>query len=292
MLFFILSDLERLVYFAKQRHFQGEKGMDASIKLQQLVATLIIASLVLLTSTKPLAAQETRDTVIELTAKDRAFLEQILGEGVVGKAIAGGTISDPLRFFPLEEGTWIYRITSGKDKNKSEQQLLTRLMRDRSGSSWRQASGTNSVLYLLKTASGSVEIVSTEDQQQGVISRYLPREPILLPGMRPGDTKLMKTDVEVYDLSHPDHLSHSGSLSISYSYLGSYEVTVPAGTFQAALFKWDYKGKVGPARVEDVQYRFFAEEVGTLAMIEKTDVTALLVYREHTKIGKVLIKKQ
>ena len=70
------------------------------------------------------------------------------------------------------------------------------------------------------------------------------------------------------------------------------EVTVPAGTFQAALFKWDYKGKVGPARVEDVQYRFFTEDVGTLAMIEKTDVTALLVYREHTKIGKVLIEKK
>jgi hypothetical protein len=32
--------------------------------------------------------------------------------------------------------------------------------------------------------------------------------------------------------------------------------------------------------------------VGTLAMIEKTDVTALLVNQQHTKIGKVLIKKK
>ena len=266
--------------------------MNGFVKLHQLVVILIVASLVLLTYTEPLAAQDTKGTVIELPAKDRAFLEQILGKGVVGKAVAGGKLSDPVKFFPLEDGTWVYRITSGKDKDKSEQQLLTRLKRDKSGSSWRQASGTNSVLYLLKTANGAVEIVSTEDQQQGVISRYLPREPIVLPGMRPGDTKLMKTEVKVYDLSHPDHLAHSGSLSILYSYVGAYEVTVPAGTFQAALFKWDYKGKVGPAKVEDVQYRFFVEDLGTLAMIEKTDVTALLVYREHTKIGKVLIKKQ
>ena len=266
--------------------------MDGFVKLHQLAAALIIASLVFLTPTQSLAEEATEGNVIELPAKDRAFLEQILGEGVVGKAVAGSSISDPITFFPLKDGTWVYRITSGKDKNKSVQQRLTRLMQDKSGSSWRQASGTNSVVYLLKTANGAVEIVSTEDQQQGVISRYLPREPITLPGMNPGDTKLMKTEVKVYDLSHPDHLAHSGSLSILYSYVGAYEVTVPAGTFQAALFKWDYKGKVGPARVEDVQYRFFTEDVGTLAMIEKTDVTALLVYREHTKIGKVLIEKK
>ena len=266
--------------------------MDGFVKLHQLAATLIIASLVFLTPTQSLAEEATEGNVIELPAKDRAFLEQILGKGVVGKAVAGSSISDPITFFPLKDGTWVYRITSGKDKNKSVQQRLTRLMQDKSGSSWRQASGTNSVVYLLKTANGAVEIVSTEDQQQGVISRYLPREPIVLPGMRPGDTKVMKTEVKVYDLSHPDHLAHSGSLSILYSYVGAYEVTVPAGTFQAALFKWDYKGKVGPARVEDVQYRFFTEDVGTLAMIEKTDVTALLVYREHTKIGKVLIEKK
>ena len=66
---------------------------------------------------------------------------------------------------------------------------------------------------------------------------------------------------------------------------------VPAGTFKASLFKWHYKGKVGPAKVQDLQYRFFAKDVGTVAMIEKTDVTALLVYQQHTKIGKVLIKK-
>jgi hypothetical protein len=35
-----------------------------------------------------------------------------------------------------------------------------------------------------------------------------------------------------------------------------------------------------------------AEDVGTVAMIEKTDVMALLVYQQPTKIGKVLIKKK
>jgi hypothetical protein len=144
----------------------------------------------------------------------------------------------------------------------------------------------------LKTKDGDVEIVSTQDLQQGVISRYSPREPILLSNMNPGDTKHMRTAVKVYDLSHPDYLTHKGFMDITYSYVGAYEVKVPAGTFKASLFKWQYEGKVGPAKVQDIQYRFFAEDVGTVAMIERTDVTAFLFYQKHTKIGKVLLQKK
>lgn len=266
--------------------------MDGFSRIQRVIAMATFLSLVLVAPTGSMSKEQIVGAEIQLPTDDRTFLEQILGKNVVGKPVVGAPISDPLEYFPLEEGIWVYQVTNGKNKGKSVQQVLTRLMRDKPDTSWRQAAGTNSVLYLLKTASGGVEIVSTEDQKQGVISRYSPREPITLPGMNPGDIKLMKTDVKVYDLSHPDHLAHKGFMNITYSYVGAYEVKVPAGTFKASLFKWQYKGKVGPATVEDIQYRFFAKGVGTVAMIEKTDVTALLVYREHTKIGKVLIKKK
>ncbi|MCG6981793.1 MAG: hypothetical protein LJE88_10310 [Deltaproteobacteria bacterium] len=266
--------------------------MDGFRRIQLIITMAAFFSLVLVAPTGSMSKEQFVGAEIQLPAVDRTFLEQILGKNVVGNPVVGAPISDPLDYFPLEEGTWVYRVTNGKNKGKSVQQVLTRLIRDKPGTSWREAAGKNSLLYLLKTASGGVEIVSTEDQAQGVISRYLPREPITLPGMNPGDTKLMKTDVKVYDLSHPDHLAHKGFMNITYSYVGAYEVKVPAGTFKASLFKWQYNGKVGPATVEDIQYRFFAKGVGTVAMVEKTDVTALLVYREHTKIGKVLIKKE
>jgi hypothetical protein len=266
--------------------------MDGFSRLQRIIAMAAFFSLMLATPTGSMSEEQTIGAEIQLPAGDRTFLEQILGKKVVGNPVVGAPITDPLESFPLEEGTYVYRVTNGKNKGKSVPQVLTRLMRDKPGTRWRQSAGMNSVLYLLKTANGSVEIVSTEDQEQGVISRYSPREPIILTGMNPGDTKLMKTNVKVYDLSHPDHLTHEGFMNITYSYVGCYKVKVPAGTFTASLFKWQYKGKVGPATVEDIQYRFFAKGVGTVAMIEKTDVTALLVYREHTKIGKVLLKKK
>ena len=56
------------------------------------------------------------------------------------------------------------------------------------------------------------------------------------------------------------------------SYLGAFKVTVPAGTYDAALIKWDYKGEVGPASIEDTQYRFMAEGVGVVAMVDKKNI--------------------
>jgi hypothetical protein len=266
--------------------------MDGLIRIQRLIAMVVFSTLVLVAPTGSMSKEQIIGAEIQLPAEDRTFLEQILGKNVVGNPVVGTPISDPLKFFPLEEGTWVYRVTSGKNKGKSVQHVLTRLKRDPSGGSWREAWDPNIVLFFLKTKDGGVEIVSSQDLHQGVISRYSPREPMLLSNMNPGDTKHMKTAVKVYDLSHPDHLTHEGFMNITYSYVGAYEVKVPAGTFEASLFKWHYKGKVGPAKVEDIQYRFFAENVGTVAMIEKTDVTALLVYQQHTKIGKVLIKKK
>ena len=67
-------------------------------------------------------------------------------------------------------------------------------------------------------------------------------------------------------------------------------MTGPAGKFHASLLKWEYKGKIGPASVKDIQYRLFAKDVGPTAMIEKMDVSAFLIYQDHTKYGKVLVE--
>jgi NAD(P)-dependent dehydrogenase (short-subunit alcohol dehydrogenase family) len=44
--------------------------------------------------------------------------------------------------------------------------------------------------------------------------------------------------------------------NVTLTYVGAYRVTVPAGTFDAAPLKWDFKGMIGRASVEDIQARF------------------------------------
>ena len=72
------------------------------------------------------------------------------------------------------------------------------------------------------------------------------------------------------------------------TYVGAYEVTVPAGTFEAILLRIDAKIHVGPAKVEDTQYLFYAKGVGKVAEVEAQRIAAVLIYHSHSKTAKVL----
>lgn len=221
-----------------------------------------------------------------LTAAEQAMLVELLGEGVVGEPVAGSTLTP--KFAPLRDGTWTYQIASGKDQGQTEQHVVKRLERDPSGASWRYAAGSKELLFIKQLDNGDLTFVTEEDSEEGVIARYAPAEPGLLNGLAPGDARSSSVAVEISDLSDPTVVSHKGTLEVTYSYLGAYRVTTPAGAYDAALIKWAYKGKVGPAKVDDTQYRFFAENVGMVASIDKLDVSAFLLYQHHSKFGKLL----
>jgi hypothetical protein len=225
---------------------------------------------------------------IPLPQADRSALEQLLGTGVIGDAVAG----EPLGAgdIPLHEGTWTYKVVGGNKKGQTETDTLSQLKRDQSGASWKIQTGAKDLAFVQHTADENIEITSEQDTDQGVITRFSPSEPILTNGMQPGDSKKITIAVKVYDLSSPDEVSHTGSLDLTYSYIGAYKVTVPAGSYDAALLRWDYDGSVGPASVKDTQYRFVAKDVGIVASIDKKKISAMLFYHDNSNTGKVLEK--
>lgn len=221
-----------------------------------------------------------------LTADEQAMLEELLGQGVVGAPVAGSTLTP--EFAPLRDGTWTYQIVGGKNAGQMEQHVVKRLERDSSGASWRYAVGSKEAVFIKQMPDGSLTFLTEEDFEQGVITRYEPPEPDLLTGLAPGDSRSSSVGVQVSDLSDPSEVSHTGTLAVTYSYLGAYKVTTPAGVYDAALIKWAYKGEVGPAKVDDTQYRLFAPKVGMVASVDKLEVSALFLYHSHSKFGKVL----
>ena len=221
-----------------------------------------------------------------LTADEQAMLEELLGQGVVGAPVAGSTLTP--EFAPLRDGTWTYQIVGGKNAGQMEQHVVKRLERDSSGASWRYAVGSKEAVFIKQMPDGSLTFLTEEDFEQGVITRYEPPEPDLLTGLAPGDSRSSSVGVQVSDLSDPSEVSHTGTLAVTYSYLGAYKVTTPAGVYDAALIKWAYKGEVGPAKVDDTQYQLFAPKVGMVASVDKLEVSALFLYHSHSKFGKVL----
>jgi hypothetical protein len=148
--------------------------------------------------------------------------------------------------------------------------------------------GATRVNFLTVQNDGSILLTASQETKDGVVTKYTPAEPFLISRFAPGEERRAKMAVKIYDLGHPDAVTHQGTIDVSCRYVGAYRVTVPVGTHDAVLIKWMFSGRVGPASFDDVQYRLFALDLGMLAMIERRDVSAFLFYNIHTKEGKVL----
>jgi len=224
-----------------------------------------------------------------LSDADREALAPLLTAGVVGAPAAARPLT--LEMAGLRDGSWTYQILEGKGKGQTQTHVVTQLKRDATGASWRYQAGPKTVLFLQDAPDGTLSLVSEQDIEQGVLTTYAPPQPIVVPGLSPGESRQLTIAVKVYDLSQPDNLKYQGSLAITYRYLGAYTVTVPAGSWDAALVKWTFKGKVGPADIEDTQYRFAVEDVGMLARVEKKDISAMLFYHDNSKSAGILAEQ-
>lgn len=110
--------------------------------------------------------------------------------------------------------------------------------------------------------------------------------------MKPGSTHKVDFDVKIVRIDKPDSIKHEGKLSLKLGYLGTFELNTPNGKQAALLVKSAYEGKIGPAKVDDTQYRFFVKDVGIVAMVENKDISAFMVYKKHLKVGKLVIGRK
>jgi hypothetical protein len=223
-----------------------------------------------------------------LSADETAAVNNLLGPGVLGAALPANPIANPATLLPLSPGTWAFQFTGGPNQGSTQTDTLQANPQPGPGSQWQYTAGQSTIYVFGTAADGSIVSPSEQDLSQGVVTRYTPSRPVLLPGMQPGVPQATTLQVNVYNIGDPSTVTHTGSLTLTVTYLGRYQITVPAGTYQAALIKWQSNGQVGPATVSDIEYRFFADGVGPVAAIDKQDVSAFLVYNNSTKFGKVL----
>ena len=173
------------------------------MKTRTILAVLTLAAAPMLTAAS--ATSPADGDTIPLPRADQKLLEQYLGRGVVGDAVPAKAIGDPTKLYGLKAGTRTYKLTSGKEKGSTEQHVLAELKRDTPGASWSERWGTASALGLHRDKDGGIHLVTHNEQDEGVITHYDPAEPMLLAGMKPGESRKSKSALKVYDIAHPDH---------------------------------------------------------------------------------------
>ncbi|MHC5111722.1 MAG: hypothetical protein ACYTHJ_17795 [Planctomycetota bacterium] len=248
----------------------------------QILLGMITLSAIWLTSNA--LAQET----VKLPAEDRALLTEYLGSGVVGKAVPAKVIEDPMRYVQFaEDDTYAVKITSGEHKGELIDHSIKNVGKDK----WEIRAGKSDILVFTKDKNGDIVFVNHAQPGEGD-AYYSPMAPLLKKGMKPGSTHQAEFAVKVMEPDDPQTIKYDGRLKLKLSYLGTVELELPSGPQNAVVIKSAYKGKIGPADVDDTQYRMFVEDMGIVGMIERKDISAYWVYSEHMKVGKLLVKSK
>jgi hypothetical protein len=225
---------------------------------------------------------------------DRKVLAQYLGDGVIGDPVACPELSKGFEDIIPQRSqvTWTMRLMSGPDKGKQRPACASR-PQPGPDHEFKFDTGDGQNIYILSIdKSGDLDEDAEQDNQEHVITKYSPPEPMFLTDLKPGETRHVTSKISVAKLSNPQVETHSGKFEIDLTYLGAYRVSVPAGKFDVVLYKTHVKGRIGPASIDKTVYRLFAKNTGFVAMAEIEDVSAVLVYQDHTREGEVLVESK
>ena len=236
------------------------------------------------------SAESESGPVIELPAADAKALE-LLGDGVIGKAIPAPPLDEPLAWYMGASGggEWTYHVVKGKKKEMRVETIKPAPERD-GQKTWTQQIGNEFVQYMQLFKNGNFGKYSEDDLEMTLTTHFKPGI-FLTPGLAPGKTFEVKQKALVYK---PDNLKktvYEGRMDVKLTYVGAYELNTPAGKFPTVLMRAEFDIEIGPAKIKDVQYSFFSKGVGKVAEIEELKVAALLIYHSHDKTAKVLAKK-
>jgi hypothetical protein len=226
--------------------------------------------------------------VLPLPPEDQQELASRLGPGVVGQALPSTPITDPSIYFPLQERALSYQVTAGSNTGNTQTLKVAKRNRPSGTPAWRFGISPTLAGFIQQNVAGDLMMPAVSDSDEGVVVITTPANPFVIKGIKPGETRTFSQTVSVNYLDDPTKQDYSGTLNTSYTYVGTYQVTVPAGTYQAILIRLKCEGKVGPAHTNDTAYYFFAPQVGVVAMVSQEDVEAFWIIHIDSKMGKVL----
>jgi hypothetical protein len=227
--------------------------------------------------------------VLPLPPDDQQNITAQLGPNVIGAALPSQPISDPSVYFPLQQKSQNYQVVAGPHAGTVQTLGLWKARRPGGRSAWRFQMTPTLAGFMRETPEGDIIMAALTDSGEGVVVVTTPANPFVPKGMQPGETRNYTQQVQVNYLDDPTDQRYSGSINGTYTYIGTYQVTVPAGSFPAVLFRVKCEGKVGPAHTQNVGYNLFAPGVGMVAMILEEDVTAFWLFNIDSTTGKVLM---
>ncbi|WP_119302030.1 hypothetical protein [Dongia deserti] len=160
-------------------------------------------------------------TVISLPSADQEEIEKLLGKGVVGDAQPAMPLGSPESYLLPKGSSMSYQVIE-KDKKRAEAHKLEDTTDASLAPGWHYSVEKAGAAFFQKSSDGSLHTVAEQDLGNKVLSRFVPGEPMIVQGLKPGESRTSTLQVSVYDLSDLKKVTHSGSLDVTYTYIGAY----------------------------------------------------------------------
>ena len=224
---------------------------------------------------------------LQLPKEDREEITRLMGGDIVVAALPAGPLLAASAYLP-QASTLTFRVRTKGKQPYTETHRITPVSEANSAATFRYDKSGEGTMTFVPLGADGLAVSQETDLDKKVISTFTPPEPLIISGLRPGESKEQTISVSVADIVSPTKIDYNGTLKVTYTFLGRFKIKVPAGTYDADLLKWTYSGDVGPASVETAEYRFIAKNAGMVAMVQWRSISAMLIYHEKSRIARQL----
>ena len=228
----------------------------------------------------------------EVTTQEAQLRKELtpLGNNVVGKSLPAIVINNPYRYIAGRPGKYIYQMILKDDKNNNTKYELRGEFDSKVGElrKWSLKIDNDFIEEWEADSKGSIHLVAQTDIDSGYRVEFTPH--LLLPtGAQQGQHWKSESSLNVYETSEPDTIAYEGELFSNKAYEGRFEITTPAGKFDAVLISDDYEIDIGAVNIKDKRYTFYAPNVGKVAEIDGFHVSAFLFFHKRKNEVKILM---
>src|SRR5262249_49471023 len=129
------------------------------------------------------------DAAVPLPADARAQLDKYLGAGVVGAPLEAGPLLPADQYMPTIGAVMTYRVLEQGKKPRTETHKVEKTTDPMFAPGWLHRRDPIGALFMQASTDGGIVIRGEQDLEEKVLSRFTPGEPLIIAGLKPGESR-------------------------------------------------------------------------------------------------------